>query len=500
MDFQDPSSFIRLGYLTLKSNVESNYLARELKTVHIDQEAYFIKLLLHSCYINERNIYSQVGIMAVNLCGEMVSTNGIDHLRICSNKKEEKENMEDMSFDLTFDPKTAEKIREIHLAKEKAVAMEDYDQAKKLKIMEEQYKNIGLQLSRLEKQKRQAVANEDYDLAKKIKDEMNLLMQNQFSSMLISPQVITPRSTSLSNRQNNYSEETVVGKGRERNTNTSRMNSGRHNSHRQVGRKEDKEEQEEDEEQEEEEDDEYKEEEEEEREEGGRGAIKKTKNSMNDDGSNSSRRPNPNFQGIPEAENLPDPDEMPDALMKESEEMIDVIGDFFTRCFYSNLWNHRDAVIRKMTMDLLQYQEKKDPFKILHVCSILVQSGTSDRIAQVILSSYRLLKQMVHFGNTICHCKREEMQKIFTNTMTHLINKLGETQAKIKEETQNCLLFLASTKNIGVIYVTSHLIKRSKKPLGLKFLSGRLLVLKEFIKMFELIQDSEFSMPVSICV
>lgn len=34
-------------------------MARELKTVHIDNEALWVRLVLHQCYINERNINSQ---------------------------------------------------------------------------------------------------------------------------------------------------------------------------------------------------------------------------------------------------------------------------------------------------------------------------------------------------------------------------------------------------------------------------------------------------------
>jgi hypothetical protein len=35
-------------------------MARELKTVHIDNQAAWVRLVLHQCYVNERNIYSQV--------------------------------------------------------------------------------------------------------------------------------------------------------------------------------------------------------------------------------------------------------------------------------------------------------------------------------------------------------------------------------------------------------------------------------------------------------
>lgn len=79
------------------------------------------------------------------------------------------------------------------------------------------------------------------------------------------------------------------------------------------------------------------------------------------------------------------------------------------------------------------------------------------------------------------------------NSMTQLVNKLGEPQAKVRDEAAGVLLRLAAAKNVGVAFVTSHLVKRSKKPLGVKFLQGRLLVLNDLVAQFDLLPDSDFS-------
>ena len=42
--------------------------------------------------------------------------------------------MDDISFDMNFDPETARTIRNIAAAKEEAVRVEDYDTAKTLKV------------------------------------------------------------------------------------------------------------------------------------------------------------------------------------------------------------------------------------------------------------------------------------------------------------------------------------------------------------------------------
>jgi len=137
---EDGRQYARLGFLSLKSNKESNYTARELKTVHIDNRALFVKMKLHQCYINEKNLYSQVGIVAINLMGESIQEENelpndnhsleLNMGRIPSIPKA-KHNVkvnDTNDMDMRFDAKTANKIREIYVAKEKAVAMEDYDQ------------------------------------------------------------------------------------------------------------------------------------------------------------------------------------------------------------------------------------------------------------------------------------------------------------------------------------------------------------------------------------
>ncbi|RLN72596.1 hypothetical protein BBJ28_00014766, partial [Nothophytophthora sp. Chile5] len=353
-----------------------------------------------------------------------------------------------------------------------------------LKQMEEQLKSLGLQLARLEAQKRDAVANEDYDLAKKIKHEIGMLEasvgSNESQPILPIPAVaasplrsqVLPRlgatqrgsSTNFSPQDMYPEDQQQLGK--------SNSSSGFYGGGSQsIGRSNSK----------------------------GRGGfsganeVDPTGNgdaSAADDEDAEEGGSNPHFRGIPDAESLPDPDEIPPALAKESEELIAVIGPFFTRCVYSNLWNHRDAAIRKVTMELDNYPA--EPMQLLEVCSTLVQSGAGDRIAQVALSAFRLLDRMLIFGARV---RRDDMCRILGNSMTQLVNKLGEPQAKVRDEASALLAQLAAAKNVGVAFVSLHLTKRSKKPLGLKFLLGRLLVVKRLLAEFDLLPESDFSVP-----
>lgn len=116
---------------------------------------------------------------------------------------EKKKPLDDLTFDLNFDPATAETIRELHIAKEKAVrgagktciwssetfnAAEDYDTAKRLKESIDNLKEVGSRVAKLELRKRAAVQAEDYDTAKQLKIEIDKLRQvNELSKQEPAP-------------------------------------------------------------------------------------------------------------------------------------------------------------------------------------------------------------------------------------------------------------------------------------------------------------------------
>jgi centrosomal protein CEP104 len=51
----------KLGHLSFDSNEHTEYQARELKSVHVNVEAAYVRLVLHRCHVNKLNIYNQVG-------------------------------------------------------------------------------------------------------------------------------------------------------------------------------------------------------------------------------------------------------------------------------------------------------------------------------------------------------------------------------------------------------------------------------------------------------
>ena len=155
--------FKRLGYLSLDQNERSNYQvclvvlnlnsdpvkARELKSVYIDVEVEFFKLVIHKCYINRYNLFNQVCTFErrSGVTEHAGWDHSREHLRCCprwcssktgyfwsnwhphyANKaqlnavvKKKPSPNDDLEFNMNYDPITANQIKDVAAAKDRAV-------------------------------------------------------------------------------------------------------------------------------------------------------------------------------------------------------------------------------------------------------------------------------------------------------------------------------------------------------------------------------------------
>jgi hypothetical protein len=54
------------------------FQARELKSVYVNADAAFLKLVVHECHSNKYNDRNQVSVIAVNVLGTVLSGHGLD--------------------------------------------------------------------------------------------------------------------------------------------------------------------------------------------------------------------------------------------------------------------------------------------------------------------------------------------------------------------------------------------------------------------------------------
>ena len=158
--------FKKIGYLTLDSNERSNFQARELKTVYTDYFCTRVKFNLLRCHQNSHNIYSQVGLIGLSILGEFPSI---------MNEKNNFEGSEKLEDEMMYDPATLKRLKNLYIAKKKAVDLEDFDEAKRIKVAIDSLKSVSRSLIQLEERKKIAIKNDDFDAAKLIKYEIDRL-------------------------------------------------------------------------------------------------------------------------------------------------------------------------------------------------------------------------------------------------------------------------------------------------------------------------------------
>jgi centrosomal protein CEP104 len=199
--------FTRLGFLSFDPNNRTNFSARELKSVPLpDVEATAIKLIIHRCQVNNLNTYAQACLIMLNLVGEAL------HQEVASSTirsdvpatttiapvvfsappaplanplptTHNNINKASVSEEEGVDEVTAQRILELQEKKAAAVAIEDYDEAKKLKSAIEKLRAVGAKMAALEARKTAAVEAEDYDTAKALKIELEKMRHRAYAAI-----------------------------------------------------------------------------------------------------------------------------------------------------------------------------------------------------------------------------------------------------------------------------------------------------------------------------
>jgi len=228
------AEYERLGFMCLDGNERSNFQARELKTVYIDQRpCRYLKFIIHHPHSNAQNLFSQVGIVAINVMGteEEVEDDSPATATTASNSPTKKAQQakqlqqkqvessvplvaapklsattrlasngsiggasakgvpsKSLTYEMNVDAKSAAKLRVLGEAKESAILEEDFVRAKEIKEIETELKTLGSKLAKLDVTKAEAVRAEDFDRAKEIKDmaeALRLTMDRKIAALRI---------------------------------------------------------------------------------------------------------------------------------------------------------------------------------------------------------------------------------------------------------------------------------------------------------------------------
>lgn len=177
-----------VGFVSMKSNDDTQYKCRELKTITIPYSGAtkYIKLMLHQNHPNSLNSHDQVAIVAIQVMGKEIfqeTVTGVDGVYpdAMSNSAIM---FDDLAFEMYVDKDIAHLLKMLHHRKRSAVKDERFEYARKLKHAMEELQLAGETLGKLQIAKNQAIEQEDYSRAKRKKvqiDEFKLQVYNSLN-------------------------------------------------------------------------------------------------------------------------------------------------------------------------------------------------------------------------------------------------------------------------------------------------------------------------------
>eukprot|EP00039_Didymoeca_costata_P002862 m.63186 g.63186 ORF g.63186 m.63186 type:complete len:845 (+) comp11568_c0_seq1:175-2709(+) len=182
--------FLKLGYTTFGSNEETSFMTRELRSIHMDVRARFIRIRLQKCSVNVHNQYNQVSIVALNIIGQDSFDDPENHELITdltpgkippldltspvrvprTHRTDRVDPSLDLSFTLGQDRHVASTLERLSQLKAHCIECEEYLLAKKIQTVVESLRPLGQELLKLETVKQKAVLVEDFESAEILKN------------------------------------------------------------------------------------------------------------------------------------------------------------------------------------------------------------------------------------------------------------------------------------------------------------------------------------------
>ena len=159
--------FVKLGFITPNTNQKTNFKAREFQKIKINQNALFIKFVLHKNYINLENKFNQVSIISVEFFGIEFENNS--EFNILNNNKEslKKYNDEDL------DEVCVIKLKEIKETLDLCVKKEKYESAKIFRELYQRVRQLGEKMKNLSEYKLKCIETNDFASCKKLQADID---------------------------------------------------------------------------------------------------------------------------------------------------------------------------------------------------------------------------------------------------------------------------------------------------------------------------------------
>ncbi|KAK9862466.1 hypothetical protein WJX84_003280 [Apatococcus fuscideae] len=530
----------RLGFLSFDKNERSGYQARELKSVHVNTSAYLLKLVVQRCHPNKLNTDNQVGLIALNLTGvgigwpearpsapsqqqqqQQQQQQHQDHSSEHDDSRASPDHPPGMPLGVhqngvprpsqkqpchghgrELDPVTAGQLREIQQQKAAAVAREDYDEAKRLKQAGDRLQAMGSEIAGLEARKRAAVDQEDYDTAKALKGQIERMRSAGMAPMCMDeglenkprrannpdgiiaragqggkgivaaghlqmpdpmspPAHIPPRRQTSRHYSRDASpdplDEPPVGSldaGAMEDQSRTPAQAYDERPARGGGTYEDG---------------------------APNGAdVPSIARRLNPDSPEGAATPSPQLpEGFPS--DLPAPEPFSAADAKDADDLVELVGEYTARSFYSRIWQLREAALLRMQRlleepDSIPADRKKEAFRTL--AQALLRS-VRDKVANVFHTTLEVVQSLLE--GLAGSVGQREVATLTAELIPILIDTTGSTNARMAAAASENLLHLAGIRDVGLAAMAPLFVRPVRNQNAWRPVLGRLQLISQLL-------------------
>ena len=164
-------NYTYIGFIKMDTNERYHYSARESRKIYINSKALYLKIQMEKNYVNEFNIFNQVGLMYIDFMGNYLpSTLNLPQIKTKRNSAMQNALRMNNIKDEDLENICGDKLDKLKELMETNIKNENYEECKHIKSRIEKIRLYGKKIYDLESQKKLAVANEDFDKAMELRD------------------------------------------------------------------------------------------------------------------------------------------------------------------------------------------------------------------------------------------------------------------------------------------------------------------------------------------
>ncbi|PRP79559.1 hypothetical protein PROFUN_12792 [Planoprotostelium fungivorum] len=179
------------------------------------------------------------------------------------------------------------------------------------------------------------------------------------------------------------------------------------------------------------------------------------------------------------------PEEVPASFRKDYEPLFAIFGDRNVLSMFSKSWS--------VNSNIPTVLKDVDPLDVFRGGLKLLDIGIADKNVSVCCAAMQLLLTLIR--EAAPSLSRSNLTSSVATHTDIIVDKMGETNPKLKDQSTQLLCFMMETSNLGPQFIVHHLLKQKKKQApNPKSVQAKLELLLDQIQIWGL-GDSDDTMP-----